>query len=106
MVFTFIPMAVLPANVVMVVPLIGAAICSLLNCCISFNDSMLKMQWDNVCGCGLLLVSICLLLFEDRSTSSLLTESHLNYDKKYIVNLIVFSVGCLLMVAIDIYKRL
>jgi len=101
MLLTFIPMAELPANVVMVVPLLGVAISSLLNCCISFHGSLLRMRWDNVCGCGILFVSISLLLFRDRSTSKLLTESV--SVQKY---LIIFSAGCLLMVPIDLYKRI
>lgn len=106
MLFTFIPMAVLPANVVMVVPLIGVALCSLLNCCIAFSGSMLRMRWDNVSGCGLLFVSILLLLFQDRNTAALLTLNDPNFDEKYISNLVLFVIGSLLMMPIDVYRRI
>ena len=102
MILTSIPMVVLPANIVMVVPLIGMSICCLLHCCISWHDSYLKMGWDNVGGCALLFISIFLLLFQERNTAALLTQNDFNFDKKYISNLILFVIGCLLMMAIDI----
>ena len=106
MLFVFLPIGVLPANLVMVVPLIGISIFSLFNCCISCDDTYIRLGWDNMTGCALLFLSIFLLLFQDKESVSFMQENEKHYDKKYISNLILFFVGCVLMIFNDIYKRI
>lgn len=105
-IFIFIPIAILPANIVQCIPLIGLSIFSLFNCCISCDNTYIKLGYENMFGCLLLFISIFLLLFQDDSTSKYLTENDQNYDKKYISNLILFFIGCILLIFNDIYKRI
>eukprot|EP01084_Bolivina_argentea_P038408 71004_1 len=106
MIFIFIPIGVLPANIVMCLPLIGISIFSLFNCCISCDNQYIKLGYDNIFGCLLLFLSIFLLIFQDKTTSKYLTDNTLNYDKKYISNLILFFIGCFILLFSDIYKRI
>ena len=104
MIFIFIPMGILPANIVMCVPLFGIVISAILQSMISFDShNFIKLRCDNIIGLIALLCGILLLILKENAL--FLTDNTLNYDKKYISNLIIFTIGCILSALSDIYKR-